>query len=1469
MPELGPMPKPIPMPPMPSGRQRRIRDVNAELRQLALAQQRVAQFAKHTATAKAITAATFDAFNEALAEGRYPEDLPTSMFEALGPGQQRLLALKATQEAKEQQREYEKFKPIPTEKQVSLRDLLPYSGLIPREVQALVPLGQEAASFVGDIGRQTAATMTGNIAEARRIQSEAYKRKDTEPGTLLGSVLFPPPTSLAELQGPLASLLGIPPAGVAMGLSGTQIQRALGATVAPTQIRKFVPPPSVLPGEVMQVPTVESIKAITTGKLGRVRRVLAGQPLAKKVIGAFTKLLTADNPMDEAIVVRGFLEEFSNAAVADGVRRARLLDSPPKKITIAGKAFEFPGIERRLIKTDPAGTLAIDPGIKQIKLLPGKRKSMALHDIVEYSKRYSMTRPIRALVDEIRKQATAIVRYAESQGMNIPRMKGESDWVYLHRVVITAKSEEVKTLAKSAGNMAGVPPQPVGQSSWAYLQNIMKRLKEGSIPMTPELNSLAEATAKITNVKVRSFLQMPVRKKRWYELALDGLDAGIAYAQPVDELESMFQATYKTISNNRVAEILKEVVRSPYEMAAPALKAARTATANRASVAVWFKRDLEKAISKVQPLSAESITKFGRQFPEEAREIQRVMRQFQPKAIQAHRELLEPPFYRQGSRMSARKVGTIFTEAERKEMNLESALSAMHRYVSDRATSATNLAKRAKEAAERSGRSAASVAEEGKLSVHVGIPGISGFIAPATQVIRGKTLRGKDVAKAINDAFAYLEPGYMERALDGVVYFSGMYRLGKTGYDMGIWMIQLMGAMGMDFINLTTYPAAKVVGEMAGKAVIRKPTAIFPRAAKASFVGFVDPRYEAKYFLNPAKRAAMVEGASYGMLKQSSEWSEAANVLQAQFGKVPKIGNVLKGITQQTFGRADAAFSAGRNIGGNELWIAFREMAESTGNLKDLAQLANLVTGVLSLKAAGTPRLTQKTLSGLIFLAPRYTASQFALIARIFSGGMSTELALRAVFGMFLANTAITTAMATALGQKPRLDPRPKSMGGDGADMWTIQVGDRKMGIGGGLYQPLRFISNTASASLDNPSALIRFDMTSPIVRFFRGKGAGFPGTLWDYATGRDFLGEPVRGMGRMVPTKETEKWAKWRFAPIWAETFFKDDGGVAPTVLEWFGYRVHPVTMFNRYRVIIEQIASKPFDEISNNEQALIRADYDEAQEAYDEAREDGAQRGWNPKMTDYFRQREDEREIKYRRASDSWDKMYEDPLFSIEDFKRQLATSGDAYRGALARIDRNSPDIVDRLGEPRDKRLIPDIIEAQVWDIILDKDLRDKVTDERDYDEIDRRIDAVKNETIQEYDEETWNEAMEGMSASRRNAPYGMQEYWWALEMLRPFFQAYKLVLPEDQWWDYKRFKKLDGINREGELRASPWLRQAEKLVSGAKEQARAQNQLIDMLAYRWGYTSLLLHPDNDGREAEFRPWVSASQAYKEMGA
>ena len=668
--------------------------------------------------------------------------------------------------------------------------------------------------------------------------------------------------------------------------------------------------------------------------------------------------------------------------------------------------------------------------------------------------------------------------------------------------------------------------------------------------------------------------------------------------------------------------------------------------------------------------------------------------------------------------------------------------------------------------------------------------------------------------------------------------------------------------------------AARKVSEYGG---VRPPgprfTNLFLTSAKHSLWSALDPEHMIAYWMQPENYRVMGERISHGSLIQASEMTMGVNDIinsldriskwqiaqdpgamtrAAELKRMVKIGTKTaapfgKGIAKQTLGRADAAWTGGRNVAANEMWKAYAPFAEKTGNLADLARMTNLMTGIMSMENLGYGSTRRQVLSAVGFFSPRYTFAQVALIGHILKGGYTGKQARNMVMGSMAFNTTFFTLAAMALGQEPKINPLPKRLGGDGADLWTVEIGGKRVGIGGIHYAPMRIIMATAGEAMAGegritgmqvPDALIEFDMSNPILRAYRGKSAGVTSQTWTLLSGRNFLGEPVRG-----EEGDVTDYLKTVVSPIWSEELITKGGGAWPTALaDFYGLRSFPESQWDIYHNLLAEAAGKDGTKISDYEEQVLRSRIPDIKQAYEDAIADSKRRGRNPETTDYFARLEKNRLARNNKLNDA-QRLIDDGTFTYGiDVRKFIQDTNTEYR-ITNQTTRNDPRFTDVVSEMQgdDPKFAEDKAYLEYWDIWYDpRWLKEDSLGEIDF---QGRDNAIAQWKFQQ-DPDVLAKVEYRNMLHRENAPMLMRQYWMGQEILKPYWDVNTSIVqdfpPEVQriWMGYL---DADRIQQRHMLRQYPILNQISAMRDSERQRLRMINPLVDVELLKWGYTTV----------------------------
>ena len=767
----------------------------------------------------------------------------------------------------------------------------------------------------------------------------------------------------------------------------------------------------------------------------------------------------------------------------------------------------------------------------------------------------------------------------------------------------------------------------------------------------------------------------------------------------------------------------------------------------------------------------------------------------------------------------------------------------------------------------------------------VGVPGVSGKYIPS-QIIKDslgieRIISGPELAGMITERFGYArhaaESRWQQWALGKLTTFATVYRMGKASYDLGLQFIQLSGLLGIDFANLVSGTAgmtADMLTDRMGKGRAGwlgenfiKPsgprfTNTFLPATKATFWSFFDPEYAIAYWMKPENYTTLAERARYGSLVQPSEMMLGVNTVNETLerlgrwqggndvrlrknaymdmvrGKASQAAPWGQFVFRNTYGRADNAWSAGRNVAANELWKAFAPFAAKTGDLQDLARMTNLMTGVLSLKGMGTSAFKRNLLNAVGFFSPRYTYAQFAMVGHLLKGnGYTAKQARQMVLGTMMFNTTFFTLAAMALGQKPMIDPRPKRMGGDGADLWTVQIGDKRIGVGGLVYAPMKAMMDTMDVAVHDPDALATFDMSNPGLPAYRGKSAGFTGESWSLITGRDYIGEPVRD-GWSVSTD----YLATVVAPIWSEELITEGSSAWNTAMaDFFGLRGRPEGKWQLYRNALEEALGKPYSDISDYERRIYRETVEPVKEAYELAVADSEERGRNPEAGEYWNLYESYKDIRDTQLEKYMQAIFENKQTYGIQARKYIQKVNATYRAQTEALKANErfADVVDNLNSS-DSDAPVDAAYAQYWDLWYDPRFLDEDLGIVDFRARDAEI-AVWRESIDP-------EVMEMVDAwndfNRQLAPTLLQEYWRDQSRLKDYWNVNNTIAADfgpqvqAQW---QGFLSADRIMQRSMSQQNPLLATINSMRDNERQRMRFTDPFSDVALLRWGYTSV----------------------------
>ena len=357
-----------------------------------------------------------------------------------------------------------------------------------------------------------------------------------------------------------------------------------------------------------------------------------------------------------------------------------------------------------------------------------------------------------------------------------------------------------------------------------------------------------------------------------------------------------------------------------------------------------------------------------------------------------------------------------------------------------------------------------------------------------------------------------------------------------------------------------------------GLPVLGYDPALWSRATWRHLRTFVDPKVHSRYLL---KHEAEIADFSlqHGGFMGGSEWFEAMGQIQGLIRKGSGLfgweGNAPTWVLRQTYGRAEAAWGAFGDVSRIELWGAMKPLARNSGDLYNIAQMINKMTGVSSSRGLGISATQRSFESAFVFFAPRYTRAGFALIGDFFKGGISGQVARTSLTRLMTGGLAMYAGICWALGQQPQLDPRYGTF-------MSIQIGDHRVGIGGFMISFARFAADLGYTAATTPGDLFsKSRRDNPFLKFLYGKTSPVTSFGVDMITQKDFLGEPIEGAGDYARflTDQVTPFALQGMIQSWTEMGAQESLGVAFFAEVW-GLRTRPLMLSEQVRAMKDDLA-------------------------------------------------------------------------------------------------------------------------------------------------------------------------------------------------------------------------------------------------------------------------------------------------------
>lgn len=505
------------------------------------------------------------------------------------------------------------------------------------------------------------------------------------------------------------------------------------------------------------------------------------------------------------------------------------------------------------------------------------------------------------------------------------------------------------------------------------------------------------------------------------------------------------------------------------------------------------------------------------------------------------------------------------------------------------------------------------------------------------------------------------------------------------------------------------------------------------------------------------------------------EMVEAMPMIGRVIGKTPLIGKTLQRVFEETYGRFGVAFSSWGDTTRIMLWESMRDGWARRGQLNQLAQLINHMTGVVSTRALGVTSSQRAAESGFLFFAPRYTRAGFALFGDILKGGYTSANAIRAIGGFLGGGTAFYVGACAALGQEPNLDP-------SSARFMTIKVGTQHIGVGGFLTSAVRFaadVANSAASIGENePIDFLTLDRyKNPFIRFLYSKTAPMTNLAMGLATRKDYLGR------KLETPEEYVKWLADFMIPIAMQTVTTQEkkANWQALLVEMVGGRTFPESVWEEVRSMRDGFAMDDYgiayDELDIHAKRMLEANHPEIKQMVGEAEAEWAK--WYP----------DEPRVRYNKEMDESDNLYSDQLWqSVKETQLGERLTGEL----IEKIDDFGLRHAERNNEIR--KDYPEVLEQ--FDRWRERDKQDWLLFDQAYDEY------IQDIVVPNWEDEFYNFKFD----EYRYAQQVFQDKWgedvynevretmWLGDDIPPLFLELKAA--REQWSDY--YQQPEGAAR-----------------------------------------------------------------------
>ena len=684
--------------------------------------------------------------------------------------------------------------------------------------------------------------------------------------------------------------------------------------------------------------------------------------------------------------------------------------------------------------------------------------------------------------------------------------------------------------------------------------------------------------------------------------------------------------------------------------------------------------------------------------------------------------------------------------------------------------------------------------------------------------------------------------------------------------------------------------------------------------------GLKDPAVRARYVADNAEKIA--DYMQYGMHLGSSEMTEAAarGGWLAKLPRVLESGASRVGIGEETTHqtarrmataapkaigwtnrRFQTAFDTYLDVARIEVMKGLEATAMSSANphkaMAELAQFTNKLTGVTSTKAMGVSATQRGIESSILMFSPRYTRATAALFMDISRGGLRGDRARKAIASLFAGQLALHAAAAAALDQEVNFIPGH-------AQFMKVQVGDSWIGFGGKGNSLMNMGADVTQQLIDKgPQSFMDLKVwnqetynSNSILKRLRYQMAPGAGEAMSWITGADAIGRTLPDdEDLMSDPEEFLKYVGPKFLPFGIEAAI--EGGPLAGMAEFTGSVANPVLPYVRRDELREKYVKERFGKdfpgidwdkfkklpTYRSKYALMLEEYPDLK-AIEELVEKESKNYFSSKERVMYQDKSsDIRREQIHGVKDESGKLVEQGYDQISDefwsgangrqagevFRRKMTIIGEAGSARRRDLREKHPKLIEDRNEYYQGAALENLATAarnELFDFMSSPRAKDafgnvnhqaienfKGQIETRYEQYGEGMGKKIADEIRFSNDQQLLETPDGSSL-----PPLITEYYKSWDVLRPFWDSYKDVLPpgdnEENWKAWQLFSNSPEAQKNS-LRLNPKYRSLERIVENKRNQMRRLNYDIDKyLTMFFDYS-----PMNPKRQSEIRRQAS----------